>query len=255
MTDIHPTAVVAPGAELAEGVVVGPYCVIGEGVRIGARTRLHAHVVVTGRVQIGPDCEIYPFAAIGGRSQDRKSRGIGAVVIGEGTVVREYVTIHGASAPEDVTRVGRRCLLMAGCHVAHDCVVGDEVIMANGSALGGHVEVEDQAILGGLSGVHQFARLGRLCIVGACSKVTQDVPPFMMADGHPLRVVGINRVGLVRRGVPETTRRWLKEAYRWLYREKLTRRQALDRIERELPPLPEIRHLLEFCRSTKRGLA
>ena len=143
---------------------------------------------------------------------------------------------------------------MAGAHVAHDCLVGNEVIIANSSALAGHVVVEDCAILGGLCGVHQFARLGRLCIVGGCSKVTKDVPPFMMADGHPLEIVGPNRVGLQRHGVPEETRRRLKWAFRLLYREGLSRREALERIDAEIPKVAEIEHLIAFCRATQRGL-
>ncbi len=255
MTDIHPTAVIARGAEISDDAVIGPYCVIGEHVRIGPAARLHAHVVISGRVEIGARCELFPFAAVGGRSQDLKCRGgESPISIGEGTVLREYVTINGATDESGATIVGARCLLMAGAHVAHDCRVGNEVVMANSSALAGHVVVEDQAILGGLCGVHQFTRLGRLCIIGACSKVTKDVPPFMMADGHPLRIVGINRVGLQRHGVPAETRQRLKQAFRLLYREGLSRRRALERIEAEIPRTPEIEHLITFCQASQRGV-
>ena len=255
MTEIHPTAIIAPEADIAEGARIGPYCVIQGPVRIGPDTRLIAHVFVGGQVEIAPRVEIFPFAVVGTRTQDLKWRGgQGRVVIGAGTVLREYVTVHAPTQEDGLTAVGERCLLMAGAHVAHDCRVGDGVIMANSSALAGHVTVESQAILGGLCGVHQYARLGRLCIVGACSKVTKDVPPFMMADGHPLRIIGLNRVGLQRHGISEEARRVLRQAHRVLYRQGLARSEALERIARDLPPIAEIKELLAFCSASRRGV-
>lgn len=256
MAKIHPTAIVSPEAELAADVEIGPYCVVGPHVVMGEGCQLMAHVVIEGHTRIGPRCTFFPFACVGMRTQDLKYRGgTSYVEIGEGTTVREFVTVHAATAEGGVTRIGARCLIMAYAHVAHDCVLGDEVIIANAGTLAGHVVVESQAILGGLSGVHQFVRLGRLCIVGGCSKVTQDVPPFMMADGHPLAVRGLNTVGLKRRGISEEAQRALKKAHRLLYRSGLTTREALARIREEVgESLPEVRHLVEFVEGSQRGI-
>ncbi len=255
MTRLHPTAIVDPGAELGEDVEIGPYCVIGPHVRIGAATRLMSHVVVDGHTTLGRRCTVFPFASVGGRTQDLKYRG-GAprLEVGDETTIREFATLSCATADGDVTRVGSRCLLMAYSHVAHDCLLGDEVILANCGTLAGHVIVEDQVILGGLSAVHQFVRMGRLCIVGGCSKVTQDIPPFMMADGHPLTVPAVNGVGLKRRGMTEDIQRRLKQAHRILYRQGLPIRAALERIEAEIEPCAEISHLVAFVRASERGI-
>jgi UDP-N-acetylglucosamine acyltransferase len=255
MAEIHPTAVVDSGAELADDVTIGPYCVVGPQVRIGPGATLKSHVVVEGCTSFGSRCMIYPFASIGARTQDKKfSGGTPRVEIGDDTTIRENVTVNAATHDGDVTRVGSNCLLMAYAHVAHDCVVGDEVIVANCGTLAGHVILEDQSILGGLTGVHQFVRVGRQSIVGGCSKVTQDIPPFMMADGHPIRVRGINRVGLERRGMNRENQRQLKAAYRILYRGKLSTSQAANSIEKELTQIPEIKHLLAFIRASERGI-
>jgi UDP-N-acetylglucosamine acyltransferase len=255
MSAIHPTAIVHSGARVGDGVEIGPYCVVGADAVIGDGARLMAHVVVDGHTTIGPRATIFPFASIGTQTQDLKFRG-GAprVEIGEGTTLREYVTVNAATNDGGVTRVGARCHIMAYAHVAHDCVVGDEVIIANCGTLGGHVAIEDRAILGGLSGVHQFVRIGTLAIVGGCSKVVQDIPPYMMADGHPLAIPGINSVGLKRRGVGEEAQRALKTAHRILYRSGLSTRQAIARLEAEVPPLPEVRRLVEFIRASERGI-
>lgn len=255
MARIHPTAIVDPGAELAEDVEIGPYCVVGPGVRVGAGTKIRAHVYLDGCTSIGSGCTIFPFASLGTQTQDLKWKGgTSRVEVGERTTIREYVTVNAATGDGGVTRVGSRCHIMAYAHIAHDCQVGDEVIMANCATLAGHIVVEDQVIVGGLCGVHQFVRLGRLSIIGGCSKVTQDVPPFMMADGHPLAIHGINRVGLKRRGVSEEAQALLKKAYRILYREGLSTRQALEKIEAELQKTPEIEHLLAFIRGSERGI-
>lgn len=256
MRSIHPTALVSPGAELGEGVSVGPYCVIGPDVRIGDGTRLLSHVVADGRTTIGPRCAVWPFASLGTRTQDRKYRGgICRAEIGAETQIRECVTVSAATAEDGVTRVGARCLLMASSHVAHDCRLGDGVILANCATLAGHVELEDQVVIGGLSGVHQFVRIGRMTIVGGCSKVTQDLPPYMMADGHPIRVHAVNRVGLERSGVGEAARRQLRAAHRLLYRQGLPVRRALERIEALPERTPEVEHLVRFVRASQRGIA
>ena len=254
-TSIHSTAVVAPGAQLGADVEIGPYCVIGEHVQLGAGTKIHPHVVIAGHTRIGAGCEIYPFASIGQQTQDLKFRG-GApgVAIGERTTLREYVTVNAATNDGDVTRVGNGCHVMAYAHVAHDCVVGNEVIMANAATLAGHVILEDQVIIGGLCGVHQFVRIGRLAITGGCSKATQDIPPFMTADGNPLSVHGLNTIGMQRHGVTEQAQTALKKAYRILYRENLTAKLALAKIEADVEQLPEVAHLVAFVRASERGI-
>jgi len=254
-TRIHPTAIVAPAAELDEGVEVGPYSVIGPRVRIGARATIAAHVVLDGCTTLGADCRIFPFASVGQQTQDLKFKGgESRVEIGERTTLREYVTVNTATNDGDVTRIGAGCHIMAYAHVAHDCRVGDEVIIANCGTLGGHVVLEDQVIIGGLCGIHQFCRVGRLAITGGCTKITQDVPPFMMADGNPAAIHGLNSIGLRRHGVSEATERLLKQAFRLLYRDGLLTRQALERMEKEIEQIPEIQHLVTFVRASERGI-
>jgi len=256
MPVIHPTAVIAPGAEIAENAQVGPYCVIGPKVRIGAETVLKAHVVIDGCTTVGDHCTIFPFASLGAQTQDLKFKGGSPrVEIGNHTTIREYVTVNAATDDGHVTRVGDHCHIMAYAHIAHDCVVGNRVIMANAATLAGYVTIEDQAVIGGLCGIHQFVRLGRLCITGGCTKVTQDVPPFMLADGNPLKIHTINAVGLKRAGVSEATQGLLKQAFKFLYRQNLTAAKALDQIEAELEQTPEVRHLVDFVRASDRGIA
>ncbi len=254
MSTIHPTAIVAPGAELGTDVEIGPYCVIGPHVRVGDGTRLVSHVVLDGHLTLGSGCRVFPFASLGTITQDLKYRG-GAprVEIGDGTTIREYVTVNTATADGDVTRVGARCLLMANTHVAHDCVVGNEVIMANSAALGGHVIIEDRAIIGGLCGIHQFVRIGTTSIIGSGSKLSQDLPPYMLADGNPIRVPTINLVGLQRRGHSAEACVSLRAAHKILYRGKLNVGQAVARIRAELSG-PEIDRLTSFIERSERGI-
>lgn len=255
MAKIHPTAVVEAGAQLDADVEVGAYCVVGPHVRIAGNTRLMPHAVVDGWTTVGKSCILFPFASVGSQTQDLKFKG-GAprVEIGDRTTLRECVTVNAATNDGDVTRIGSDCYIMAYAHVAHDCTIGNGVILANSVAPAGHVTIEDQAIIGGLCGIHQFVRIGRLSIIGGCSKVTQDVPPFMMADGHPLEVHGINSVGLKRKGIAESVQSLLKRAYRILYREDLATRRALERIEAEIEQVPEIQHLVAFVRASERGI-
>lgn len=256
MTEIHPSAVIASGAELDEDVSVGPYSIVGPHVKIGRGARIMAHVNLDGWTTIGPGCVIYPFASIGTQTQDLKFKGgVTFVEIGENTTLREYVTVNSGTNEGDVTRVGARCHIMAYSHVAHQCLVGNGVIISNAGTLAGHVTVEDSAIIGGLTGIHQFVRIGRMSIIGGCSKATQDIAPFMMADGNPAAIHGLNLVGLQRHNVPEETRRALKEAYRIIFRQNLTVRQALDKIKAELAPSPELEHLTAFVASSERGIA
>ncbi len=255
MADIHPTAVIAPGAELGVEVAIGPYCVVGEGVRLGDRCHLDAHVVISGHTTLGADCRCYPFSCIGGQTQDLKYRGgTTRVEIGARTTFREYVTVNAATDDGNVTRVGDDCHILAYAHIAHDCAVGNGVIMANCGTLAGHVIVEDHAILGGLSAVHQFVRLGRMSITGGCSRVAQDVPPFMTAAGNPLKIHSINAIGLQRKGVPREVQRVLKKTYRILYRQGLTTSQAVAKLETELPPLAEVGYLIAFIKASQRGI-
>ena len=255
MPDIHPSAIVAPEAEIGEAVEIGPYTVIGPHVKIGSGTKVMAHVFLDGHTSIGSDCTIFPFASIGTQTQDLKySGGNPGVEIGDRNTFREYVTVNAATDDGDRTRVGSDCHIMAYAHIAHDCIIGDGVIMANCGTLAGHVIIEDRAIIGGLTGVHQFVRVGRMTIVGGCSKVTQDVPPFMMADGHPLEVRGINSIGLKRREVDKSVRDELKKAYKIIYREDLNIKQAVEKIEAELESGEEMNQLTEFLSKSERGI-
>lgn len=255
MAEIHPTAIIDPDAELAEGVSVGPYCVIGKQVSIGEGTRLISHVCIEGPTTIGSCCTIHPFACIGFISQDLKYKG-GApgVIIGDNNTIREYVTINTATFDGDNTILGNRCHIMAYCHVAHDCTVGDEVIMANAATLAGHVTVEHQAIIGGLCGIHQFVHVGRLSIMGGCSKAVKDVPPFMTADGNPLEIRGINAIGLKRHGIDRENITTLKNAFKILYHQDFSVSQAVEKMKAELENTPELTHLYAFIERSERGL-
>ncbi len=254
-TNIHPSAVVDAGAELGDGVEIGPYCVVGAGVRLGAGCRLQSHVVLAGPTVIGAENVFYPFACIGQRSQDLKYTGEPThLEIGDRNTFREFVTVHRATAPGGTTRVGNGGNFLAYSHIAHDCIVGDEVIFSNNGTLAGHVEVGDRAVVGGLTAVHQFCRIGRLAITGGCSKIVQDVPPFMMVDGNPARVRHINLIGLERAGIPKETIRALREAFRVLYRLDLNTAQALEKLRGEMGQTPEIGQLIEFVASSERGI-
>jgi UDP-N-acetylglucosamine acyltransferase len=255
MKQIHPTAIIAPEAVLGDDVDIGPYCVVGPDVKLGTGTRLVAHVVVDGHTTLGEGCEVHPFARLGGKTQDLKySGGTTYVEVGDRTVLRECVTVNSGTRDGEVTRVGPGCLLMAYCHVAHGCVLGNGVIVSNGTQFAGEVQVEDRAIISGLVAVHQFCRIGTMSMVGGSLKLTQDVPPYMLVDGPDPKVHGVNLVGLTRRGFSEETRNALKQAHRLLFRSEINVGEALARIEAELPDMPEIRHLVGFYRSSNRGV-
>lgn len=255
MKSIHPTAVVHSDAQIAEGCFVGPYCVIGEHVTLGAGCRLHSHVVIDGHATLGARNEIFPFASIGLKTQDLKwAGGQTRVEIGEANTFREYVTVNSATADGAVTRIGSHNHFLAYAHVAHDCVLENHIVMSNAATLAGHILVEDHAVVGGLAAIHQFCRIGRMSIIGGCSKVVQDVPPFMLVDGNPAETRTINKIGLERNGVSEETHNALKQAYKILFRDGLTISNALARIESELPASAELAHLTQFARSSERGL-
>ena len=257
MTTIHPLSAVDPKAVLGEGVEIGPFCVVGPDVRIGDGTRLISNVVVDGHTTLGSGVVVHPHARLGGPTQDLKyAGGTTYVEVGDRTVLRECVTVNCGTRDGEVTRIGADCLLMAYCHAAHGVEIGNGVIVSNGTQFAGEVKVEDKAVVSGLVGFHQFVRVGTMCMVGGVQKVTQDIPPYMLVDsvdGRPV-VAGINKVGLERRGVSEEARTALRQAHRLLCRSGLNTTVALARIEAELPALPEIRHLVEFYRTTTRGV-
>jgi UDP-N-acetylglucosamine acyltransferase len=254
MTEIHPSAIVDSTVELGENVAIGAFTVVGEGVKIGNNTRVHTHVVIEPHTYIGANCEIWPGAVLGGVPQDRKfKREESFLIIGEKNIIRECVTIHRAAGDGNETRVGDDNLIMAYSHIGHNCVIGSGVTMANMVGISGHSTVEDKVTIGGFVGIHQFVHIGRLAMLGGYSKVVQDVPPFMMADGRPCKVLDLNIVGLRRGGVSSSTRTDLKQAYKLLYRSNMNVTQALEVIEREIEPSPERDYLLSFMRNIRMG--
>ncbi len=255
-TMVHPSAIVHPGAQVGPDCVIGPYCIIGEHVVLGSGCHLHSHVVIDGWTTLGCGNEVYPFASLGLKTQDLKWKGgLTRTEIGDFNVFREYVTVHSATGDGETTVIGSHNAILAYSHIAHNVRLGHHVIMSNVATLGGHVLVEDYAVIGGLAAVHQFCRIGRMAIIGGCSKVVQDVPPYMLADGNPAQTRTINKVGLERNGVSEEAQAALKQAYRILFREGLSLPNALARLESECKPLPEIRHLIEFARASERGIS
>lgn len=255
MTQIHSTAIVDSSAQLGAGTEIGPYCVIGPDVVLGEDCCLQHHVSMSGSARIGAGNRFFPFCSIGDRSQDLKYAGEPThLEIGDGNVFREFVTVNRATAVGSATTIGSRGNFLAYSHIAHDCRVGDGVIFSNNGTLAGHVEVGDHVIIGGLTAIHQFCRIGRHAITGGCSKIVQDVPPFMMADGNPAAVRGVNNEGMKRHGFTEETMRQMKEAFRILYRSKLNVQQAIERMRESLSSTPEIEELLNFLTSTQRGI-
>ncbi len=255
MLDIHATAVVHPRAELDTDVVVGPYCVIGADVRIEAGTRIGSHVVIEGHTSIGRDNNLLHGAVLGAPPQDLKFRGETTYLrLGNGNTIREYATLNLATIEGETTSIGDRCLVMAYVHVAHNCRIGNDVVLANAVNLAGHVEVQDHVIIGGLTAVHQFARIGTQAIVGGGCRVAKDVPPFVCAAGNPLRLAGLNTIGLERRGFDETRRANLKRAYRILFRSQLTVAAALERLRAEFGADDDVRTLVQFFETSQRGV-
>jgi UDP-N-acetylglucosamine acyltransferase len=253
---VHHTAIIHPKAQIGPQCEIGPYCVIGENVALGDGCKLHSHVVIDGYTKLGRENEIFPFASIGLKTQDLKWKGgVTHTEIGDGNTFREYVTIHSATGDGEVTRVGSHNYILAYCHIAHNVTLGSHVIMSNVATLGGHVTVEDHAVIGGLAAVHQFCRVGKMSMIGGCSKIVQDVPPFMIVDGNPAETRTINKVGLERHGLSEEAQNALRHAYKILFREGLTIPNALAKIEQELPKLPEMQYLVNFVRTSERGIS
>lgn len=253
--EIDKTAIVHPGAGLAEDVNIGPYATIGENVIIGPKTWVGPRATVEGWTRIGQGCRIFTGAVIGSITQDLKYKGQKSqLIIGANNTIREFVTINLGSDEKNQTIIGNDNLFMAYSHIAHDCIIGNRVVLANGATLGGHVVIEDGAIVGGLTAIHQFSKIGTLAIVGGCSKVVKDVPPYSMVDGHPTRVYGLNSVGLRRAGFAVELRSDLKKAFKILCNSKLSIPGALERIKEEVPASPEVAHLIQFIKSSKRGI-
>ena len=254
--NIHPTAIISPEAEIAEDVEIGAYSIIGPDVHIGKQTVVGPHVVIESHTDIGERCRIYQFAAIGAAPQDLKFKGEKTrVIIGNDNTIREFVTIHRATAADTGTTVmGDHNLIMAYSHIAHNCILDNHIIMVNAANLAGHIHVEDYAIIGGLTGVHQFTRIGAHSMIGGASAVTRDVAPYLIAAGNHATTHGLNVVGLKRRGFEEETINAIKRAYTLVFRSSLLLKTAIERIREEVEDIPEVRHFLEFIEKSERGL-
>ena len=235
--------------------MVGPYCVIGAEVVLGAKCWLQHHVTLQGPMRAGAGNKFYAYCSIGQQTQDLKYAGEPTYLeIGDENTFREFVTVNRSTASSGKTRVGNRGNFLAYSHIGHDCSVGNEVVFSNNGTLAGHVQVGDNAVMGGLTAVHQFCRLGRFAITGGCSKIVQDVPPFMIADGNPAEIRGVNLVGLERKNYPADKVKLIKEAFRLIYRSKYNTAQALDAVRKELEQTDEIREIVDFIETTERGI-
>ena len=252
---VHETAVIDSSAVIADDVSVGPYTVIGPNVRIGAGVEIGPHVHIVRDTVIGDGCRIHHSAALGGDPQDLKYGGeFAELVIGNNTVIREFVTLNRGTSAHGKTEIGSNCLLMAYAHVAHDCVLGNNVILANSVNMGGHVLIEDHVIVGGLTAIHQFVRIGKHAFVGGSAAVMKDVPPYVKAAGNPLKLYGLNSLGLQRRGFSEETRMTLKRAYRMVFSSSMNVSQALQTARNELVVTPDVEHFLAFIEASQRGV-
>ena len=252
---IHPSAVIHPQAQIGNNCVIGPFCCIGEHVTLGDGCHLLSHAVIDGHTTLGRENQVYPFASIGLKSQDLKWKGgVTRLEIGDRNVFREGVNIHSATDDGKATVIGSDNLLLTYVHIAHDCVLGNRIIMSSYAALAGHVVVEDHAILGGFTAVHQFCRIGRFSMTGGCSRIPQDVAPFMIVEGNPAETRTVNKIGMERHGISDEAQTALRQAYKIFFREELSIPNALAKIETEVPPLPEVQHLVQFIRSSERGV-
>jgi UDP-N-acetylglucosamine acyltransferase len=252
---IHPTALVDPGAELGAGTIVGPYCMVGANVSLGENCWLQHHVTLAGPTRAGARNKFYAYCSIGQQTQDLKYKGEPTFLeMGDDNTFREFVTVNRSTAGDGKTRIGNGGNFLAYSHIGHDCVVGDKVVFSNNGTLAGHVQVGDYAVMGGLTAVHQFCRIGRFAITGGCSKIVQDVPPFMIADGNPAEIRGVNLVGMERNNFPAETVKLVKDAFRVIYRSKLNTRQAIETMRRELPAHDELTQIIAFIEQSERGI-
>ena len=256
MVDIHKTAIIEEGAIIEDGVTIGPYCVVGKDVIIKKGTVLQSHVVVEGITEIGENNTIYSFVSIGKANQDLKYKGEPTkTIIGNNNSIREFVTIHRGTDDRWETRIGNGNLIMAYVHVAHDVIIGDDCIFSNNVTLAGHVVVDSHAIIGGLTPVHQFTRIGSYCMVGGASAVSQDVCPFVLATGNTVVLRGLNIVGLRRRGFSDEEISNLKKAYRILFRQGLQLKDALEELDKNFSEDKNVKYLVDFIKSSDRGIA
>jgi UDP-N-acetylglucosamine acyltransferase len=252
---IHSTTIVSKKAKLADDIVVGPYTIIGDNVRIGPGTKVGAYCVIEGNTTIGKSCEIFTGAVIGSRPQDLKYKGEkSALEIGDNNIIREYSTFNPGTGENGKTIVGNNNLFMAYSHIAHDCIVGNDCIIANNGTLAGHVTIEDKAVVGGLVAIHQFVRVGRLSIVGGCSKVVQDIPPYSTCDGHPARIYGLNLIGLRRNNIPKESIQQLNQAFKILFNLGLSMKHALEKLKKQIKPYNEVSYLIDFIKNSQRGI-
>ncbi len=255
MVEIHPTALVSPKAQLGENVSVGPFAVIEEDVVIGDGTQVGSHVLIHSGSRIGKKCRIFKGAVVGTDPQDLKFAGEKTTLeIGDNTTIREFCTLNRGTTHRMKTTIGSNCLLMAYVHVAHDCDIGDNVILANAVNMAGHVVIEPFAAVGGMSPIHQFVRVGRYSFVGGGLRVSKDIPPYILAAGDPVQFAGINRVGLSRKGFSSDTMNEIRRAYKILYRSGLNISQALQKLKEEESPIPEVRNIIEFIEKSERGI-
>jgi UDP-N-acetylglucosamine acyltransferase len=252
---IHSTAIVDSSAQLGSGTTVGPYCIVGAEVVLGSECWLQHHVTLSGPTRAGSRNKFYAYCSIGQQTQDLKYQGEPTYLeIGDENTFREFVTINRSTSSEGKTRVGSCGNFLAYSHIGHDCDVGDGVIFSNNGTLAGHVHVGDNAVMGGLTAVHQFCRIGRFAITGGCSKIVQDVPPFMIADGNPAKIRGVNLIGLERKRFPAENLKLIKEAFRLIYRSKLNTRQAIEAMRKDLAQTEEVKEIIDFIEKSERGI-
>ena len=254
---IHETAMVHPTAEVADGVEIGPYAIIGEHVKIGEGTQIGSHVCIDKWTHIGKRCQIYQYAFLGAAPQHLRYNGEETyVVIGDNNIIREYVTIHrGTPFGNGKTVLGDENFIMAYAHVAHDCIIGNRVVMASYAALGGHVEIGDCAVIGGIVAIHQFVRIGTYAFVGGATAITRDIPPYVTASGMKAKLYGVNVLNLQRNNVPDTVIKGLKRAYKMIFRSQLPLEGAIESLEKDpIFSLSEVKHMVDFIKETKRGV-
>ncbi len=253
--NIHHTAIIHEDAKLADRVKVGPYSIINQGTEIGAGSEIGSHVLIDSKTRIGKNCKIHHGAVLGTLPQDLKFKGEDTfVTIGDGTIIREYATLNRGTEYRGKTVVGKNCLIMIYAHLAHDCLLGDHVILANSVNVGGHVEIGDWAIIGGVVPIHQFVKIGAHAIVGGGFRVQKDVCPYALVAGYPLKTMGLNRIGLQRRGFPEKTMQILERTFRILFKSKLNTTQAVEKIKSEVELVPEVQTVLDFIAKSDRGI-
>lgn len=255
MSDIHPTAIIEPGAKLGKNVTIEPYVIIKGSVTLGDNVTVKSHAYIDGNTTIGEGTLIYPSASIGTKTQAKKFQGETTyVTIGKNCEIREFVTINSSCGEGSTVSVGDNCLIMAYCHVAHHCKIGNNVIMANGAMLAGHVEIEDFANIGGMTPIHQFVRVGCHAMVGGLSRITNDIPPYTLGAGIPYRMGGLNLVGLKRHNFQLELRKDLSKVFKLTYRSGYNLEEALSRMENEVNSSQEVKHWIDFCKNSKRGL-